>query len=55
MVKPRKRVIVVDDAPWCGFTTRNARAAGFDVEEAMNGLEALEKLLTSPSTCSSST
>ena len=41
-----KRVLVIDDASLVRLFYRQAlEAAGFQVEEAMNGLEALEKLL----------
>ena len=34
---------------WCGsITGPRSKRAGFHVEEALNGLEALEKLLTFP-------
>lgn len=45
--KNRKRVLVVDDA---GLVRRYYReileGAGYEVEEALNGLEAMERLLT---------
>jgi two-component system chemotaxis response regulator CheY len=42
----RKTVLVVDDASLVRFYYRSTlEAAGFMVEEAMNGIEALEKLL----------
>jgi two-component system chemotaxis response regulator CheY len=41
-----KRVMVVDDAGLVRRYYRDAlEAAGFEVEESLNGLEALEKLL----------
>jgi two-component system chemotaxis response regulator CheY len=44
---PQKTVLVVDDASLVRLYYRSTlEAAGFRVEEAMNGLEALEKLLT---------
>lgn len=44
-----KRVLVVDDAALIRRFYRGAlEAAGFEVLEALNGLEALEKLLTEP-------
>jgi two-component system chemotaxis response regulator CheY len=44
---PRKTILVVDDASLVRLYYRTTlEAAGFQVEEAMNGLEALEKLLT---------
>ena len=43
----RKTVLVVDDASLVRLYYRSTlEKAGFHVEEAMNGLEALEKLLT---------
>ena len=45
----QKRVLVVDDAALVRLYYRDAlERAGFHVEEAMNGLEALEKLLAAP-------
>ena len=42
-----KRILVVDDASLVRLYYRTAlEGAGFQVEEALNGLEALEKLLT---------
>jgi two-component system chemotaxis response regulator CheY len=44
-----KRVLVVDDANLVRRFHREAlEHAGFDVSEALNGVEALEKLLTEP-------
>lgn len=44
-----KRVLVVDDASLVRMYYRDAlERAGFIVEEALNGLEALEKLLVAP-------
>jgi two-component system chemotaxis response regulator CheY len=44
-----KRVLVVDDAALVRLYYRGAlEKAGFAVEEALNGLEALEKLLMAP-------
>jgi two-component system, chemotaxis family, chemotaxis protein CheY len=44
-----KRVLVVDDASLVRLYYRAAlEAAGFEVAEALNGLEALEQLLTAP-------
>jgi two-component system chemotaxis response regulator CheY len=41
-----KRVLVVDDAALVRLYYRDAlEASGFEVEEALNGLEALEKVL----------
>jgi two-component system, chemotaxis family, chemotaxis protein CheY len=43
----RKTVLVVDDASLVRLYYRSTlEKAGFEVEEAMNGLEALEKVLT---------
>jgi len=48
MGEARKRVMVVDDAALVRLYVRETlEQAGFDVDEAMNGIEALEKLLTS--------
>ena len=48
-MESRKTILVVDDASLVRLYYRTAlEAAGFHVEEAMNGLEALEKLLTFP-------
>jgi two-component system, chemotaxis family, chemotaxis protein CheY len=45
----RKTILVVDDASLVRlFYRATLEAAGFRVEEALNGLEALEKLLTAP-------
>lgn len=44
-----KTILVVDDAGLVRLFYRSTlEAAGFRVEEALNGLEALEKLLTTP-------
>ena len=49
MTEAGKRVMVIDDAALVRRYYREAlEAAGFEVEEAMNGLEALEKLLQGP-------
>ena len=50
MADPRqKRVLVVDDAALVRLYYRTAlESAGFAVDEALNGLEALEKLLLDP-------
>jgi two-component system chemotaxis response regulator CheY len=43
------RVLIVDDASLVRmFYGEALRAAGYDVDEAFNGLEALEKLLIAP-------
>ncbi|MFG1425873.1 response regulator [Roseixanthobacter glucoisosaccharinicivorans] len=45
----RKRVLVVDDAGLVRLYYREAlESAGYEVDEALNGLEALEKLLLQP-------
>lgn len=45
----KKTVLVIDDASLVRLYYRTTlEAAGFRVEEAMNGLEALEKLLAAP-------
>ena len=45
----RKRVLVVDDANLVRLFYRDAlERAGFEVDEALNGLEALEKLMSAP-------
>ena len=47
--KTGKRVLVIDDASLVRRYYRDAlERAGFHVEEALNGLEALEKLMTTP-------
>lgn len=44
-----KRVLIVDDASLVRLYYRDAlQRAGYSVDEAMNGLEALEKLLVAP-------
>lgn len=46
---PQKTILVVDDASLVRLYYRTAlEGAGFQVQEAMNGLEALEKLLIFP-------
>jgi two-component system chemotaxis response regulator CheY len=45
----KKRVLVIDDASLVRMYYRDAlERAGFEVDEALNGLEALEKLLAAP-------
>jgi two-component system chemotaxis response regulator CheY len=45
----RKRILIVDDASLVRMYYRAAlEAAGYEVDEALNGLEALEKLLIAP-------
>lgn len=47
MMHSQKTILVVDDASLVRLYYRSTlEAAGFHVEEALNGLEALEKLLT---------
>ena len=49
MSNPAKRVLVVDDAALVRLYYRQTlERAGFAVEEALNGLEALEKVLLDP-------
>lgn len=49
MADRKKRILIVDDANLVRLYYRQIlEAAGFDVEEALNGLEALERLLVSP-------
>ncbi len=44
-----RRIMIVDDASLVRMFYRDALlTAGYDVDEALNGLEALEKLLTVP-------
>jgi two-component system chemotaxis response regulator CheY len=50
MPEPRARVLIVDDANLQRLYYRQTlEGAGFAVEEALNGLEALEKLLVKTS------
>jgi two-component system chemotaxis response regulator CheY len=45
----KKRILVVDDASLVRMYYRDAlERAGYEVDEALNGLEALERLLMSP-------
>jgi two-component system chemotaxis response regulator CheY len=49
MADPGRRVLVVDDASLVRMYYRDAlERAGYEVDEALNGLEALEKLLAQP-------
>ncbi len=44
-----KRILIIDDAATVRMYHRGIlEAAGYEVEEAINGLEALEKILVSP-------
>jgi two-component system, chemotaxis family, chemotaxis protein CheY len=48
-MNPQKTILVIDDASLVRLYYRTAlEGAGFHVEEALNGLEALEKLLIIP-------
>jgi two-component system chemotaxis response regulator CheY len=45
----KRRVLIIDDASLVRLYYREAlERAGFEVDEALNGLEALEKLLLAP-------
>ena len=49
MGEEAKRILVIDDASLVRFYYRDAlERAGYAVDEALNGLEALEKLLMRP-------
>lgn len=49
MAEKGKRILVVDDANLVRVYYRSAlEAAGYEVDEAMNGIEALERLLSAP-------
>lgn len=49
MSREKKTVLVIDDAGLVRLFYRSAlEKAGYRVEEALNGLEALEKLLSTP-------
>jgi two-component system chemotaxis response regulator CheY len=49
MAERKMRILIVDDANLVRLYYRQIlEEAGFDVEEAVNGLEALERLLVSP-------
>jgi two-component system chemotaxis response regulator CheY len=49
MTEPRTRVLIVDDAALVRLYYRQTlERAGYAVEEALNGLEALERLLVNP-------
>jgi two-component system chemotaxis response regulator CheY len=48
-VADKKRILVIDDASLARMYYREAlERAGYAVDEALNGLEALEKLLVAP-------
>ena len=49
MAENKKRILVIDDASLMRLYYRGAlEEAGFEVDEALNGLEAIEKLLVRP-------
>jgi two-component system chemotaxis response regulator CheY len=49
VAEPKKRVLVIDDANLLRLYYRQIlEATGFEVEEALNGLEAFEKLFANP-------
>ena len=49
MAETKKRILIIDDAALVRrFYRGPLQAAGFEVEEALNGLEALETLLQAP-------
>jgi two-component system chemotaxis response regulator CheY len=49
VAKAIKRILVIDDASLVRLYYRDALTrAGYEVDEALNGLEALEKLLVQP-------
>jgi two-component system chemotaxis response regulator CheY len=49
MAERKKRILIVDDANLVRlYYRRILNAAGYEVNEALNGLEALEKLLANP-------
>lgn len=49
MTERKMRILIVDDANLMRvYYRRILENAGFDVDEALNGLEALEKMLTDP-------
>ncbi len=49
MAENKKRILVIDDASLMRLYYRGAlEAAGYEVDEALNGLEAIEKLLVRP-------
>lgn len=49
MAAPKARILVVDDSSLVRLYYRNVlEAAGFAVEQAINGIEAMEKVLAHP-------
>jgi len=49
LTNPQKKILVIDDAALIRLYYRSAlEEAGYSVAEALNGLEALERLLTNP-------
>ena len=49
MTNPQKKILVIDDAALIRLYYRSTlEEAGYSVAEALNGLEALERLLTNP-------
>jgi two-component system chemotaxis response regulator CheY len=49
VIERKSRILIVDDANLVRLYYRGIlESAGFDVEEALNGLEALEKVLADP-------
>lgn len=49
MVERKPRILIIDDASLVRLYYRQIlEAVGFEIEEALNGLEALEKLLVNP-------
>ena len=49
MAENKKRILVIDDASLMRLYYRGAlEEAGYEVDEALNGLEAIEKLLVRP-------
>jgi two-component system chemotaxis response regulator CheY len=49
MAERKLRILIVDDASLVPLYYRHIlEAVGFEIEEALNGLEALEKLLANP-------
>ena len=48
---PRARILVVDDSSLVRLYYRDALEKGFEVEHAINGIEAMEKFWRRPLTC----